>query len=294
MIALLCLTCGHRNPVGARFCNACGGPLHLKPCAQCEAFNTRAAAHCHQCGEAFTFDFAAMDVPFPDDIAADANSAPVEASSAVPQRSNALVGRIGALVAVIAVMVLLPAYLSHTAPDQERDDAATARRLQTVATPVKEETAATALRPAAALEPPAGVGVTAMPAFAAPVATDAPAAPEAFPSTVRSDAPALDDTGRAPQRSIARQAGRETLAWSPSAKDRRGFASRSNATRIAPQHPAASSSARAATTRAKTASPRPSPRPLQTDTLPGRWQRPCAEGRGLDAGCDVRLLAKGN
>ena len=62
MLALLCLCCSHRNPADASFCNACGTPLHLKPCAHCDTINQRAAAHCRSCGEAFTFDFSAADV----------------------------------------------------------------------------------------------------------------------------------------------------------------------------------------------------------------------------------------
>src|SRR5215471_9532148 len=32
---LLCRFCDHYNPAGAKFCNDCGSPLHLKPCEQC-------------------------------------------------------------------------------------------------------------------------------------------------------------------------------------------------------------------------------------------------------------------
>ena len=61
MLALLCLCCSHRNPADASFCNACGTPLHLKPCTHCDTINQRAAAHCRSCGEAFSFDFSAVD-----------------------------------------------------------------------------------------------------------------------------------------------------------------------------------------------------------------------------------------
>ena len=47
-----CLFCDHVNPVGAKFCNDCGSPLHLKPCKQCEAINDHAAENCYQCGAA--------------------------------------------------------------------------------------------------------------------------------------------------------------------------------------------------------------------------------------------------
>ena len=45
-----CRFCDHDNPGGARFCNACGSPLHLKPCPRCEAVNDTAAAQCYECG----------------------------------------------------------------------------------------------------------------------------------------------------------------------------------------------------------------------------------------------------
>jgi hypothetical protein len=47
-----CLFCDHVNPVGAKFCNDCGSPLHLKPCKQCEAINDHAAQNCYRCGAA--------------------------------------------------------------------------------------------------------------------------------------------------------------------------------------------------------------------------------------------------
>jgi hypothetical protein len=45
-----CPFCYHANPAGARFCNDCGSPLHLKPCKQCEAINDQAARNCYKCG----------------------------------------------------------------------------------------------------------------------------------------------------------------------------------------------------------------------------------------------------
>src|SRR5947208_557923 len=47
-----CRFCDHDNPPDARFCNACGSPLYLKPCPQCEAVNDSAAPQCYQCGTA--------------------------------------------------------------------------------------------------------------------------------------------------------------------------------------------------------------------------------------------------
>jgi len=48
---VVCAACDHTNPPGARFCNACGAPVHLAQCLHCEAVNDRAATHCYKCGE---------------------------------------------------------------------------------------------------------------------------------------------------------------------------------------------------------------------------------------------------
>jgi hypothetical protein len=48
----MCAFCDHRNPAGARFCNDCAAPLHLKPCKQCHAVNDQAATNCYKCGAA--------------------------------------------------------------------------------------------------------------------------------------------------------------------------------------------------------------------------------------------------
>jgi ribosomal protein L40E len=45
-----CLFCNHANPPGAKFCNDCGSPLHLKLCKQCEAVNGQVAKNCYKCG----------------------------------------------------------------------------------------------------------------------------------------------------------------------------------------------------------------------------------------------------
>lgn len=45
-----CPFCDHVNPAGAKFCNDCGSPLHLKPCKQCQAINDQAAKICYMCG----------------------------------------------------------------------------------------------------------------------------------------------------------------------------------------------------------------------------------------------------
>ena len=44
-----CPFCERVNPSDAKFCNACGAPLHLLPCPQCGAVNDASATTCHQC-----------------------------------------------------------------------------------------------------------------------------------------------------------------------------------------------------------------------------------------------------
>src|SRR6516225_8925472 len=50
MSNVICNFCGHGNPEGSKFCNACGSPLNLTLCSQCEAINSVSARQCHQCG----------------------------------------------------------------------------------------------------------------------------------------------------------------------------------------------------------------------------------------------------
>jgi len=44
-----CPFCEHSNPTDAKFCNACGGALHLRPCLRCGAVNDVTATTCYQC-----------------------------------------------------------------------------------------------------------------------------------------------------------------------------------------------------------------------------------------------------
>ena len=83
MLTLQCLWCRHRNPAGEDVCNACGTPLYLKPCTHCDAANQRAAAHCRNCGEAFSFDFVAaaeLERDLGDAIVTAGDTAPAETS----------------------------------------------------------------------------------------------------------------------------------------------------------------------------------------------------------------------
>jgi hypothetical protein len=64
-----CPICNHDNPGASRFCNACGSPLDLKACPQCEAFCNRRDLACERCGHAFAVE------------ASDAGVAPVGAEA---------------------------------------------------------------------------------------------------------------------------------------------------------------------------------------------------------------------
>jgi hypothetical protein len=64
MATLSCRFCTHANPEGAKFCNDCGAPLHLRPCPQCEAITDASEAHCHQCGASLVVtDGSAVSAP---------------------------------------------------------------------------------------------------------------------------------------------------------------------------------------------------------------------------------------
>jgi hypothetical protein len=63
---LVCPACDHANPAGARFCNECGVPVHLRPCPQCEAINDGSALQCHRCA-ALLLDAAPATPPRADD-----------------------------------------------------------------------------------------------------------------------------------------------------------------------------------------------------------------------------------
>src|SRR5436190_14615663 len=57
----MCAFCAHRNPAGAKFCNDCGSPLHLKPCSQCDAINNQTATNCYKCGAACPVSFGVFE-----------------------------------------------------------------------------------------------------------------------------------------------------------------------------------------------------------------------------------------
>lgn len=122
MEALQCFCCDQPNPAGARYCNDCGTPLHLKPCKQCDAINDRPAMHCHQCGAEFAFLFAEPTFEEPFAAAADfvpADRSPGESRNIAPRGASTIgANRIPgvALMAGLVAAVALSAYYAYRPP----------------------------------------------------------------------------------------------------------------------------------------------------------------------------------
>ena len=57
-----CHFCAQANPADSKFCNRCGEPLDLKPCAQCDAMSHVAVERCWQCGARFAPEPASVEV----------------------------------------------------------------------------------------------------------------------------------------------------------------------------------------------------------------------------------------
>ena len=114
----VCPFCDHRNPAGAKFCNDCGSPLHLKPCNQCDAVNHQAATNCYKCGAEcpalFTTPEATPGLPAADPTAAWATSGDMAVAATVTQplfAAGAL--RAGWRLAAIATILIAGAYAAY-------------------------------------------------------------------------------------------------------------------------------------------------------------------------------------
>jgi hypothetical protein len=92
-----CPFCEQVNPADAKFCNACGGALHLVPCARCGAVNDVTASTCYQCHG---------QLPGRGTDERDAAQRTAEVSRPLPRRhSQAIVG-----IAVFAAIAVLGYY----------------------------------------------------------------------------------------------------------------------------------------------------------------------------------------
>jgi Double zinc ribbon len=49
MLRTECTFCDHANPPQSKYCNACGAPLHLTLCPNCDALNDKTATTCYKC-----------------------------------------------------------------------------------------------------------------------------------------------------------------------------------------------------------------------------------------------------
>jgi hypothetical protein len=299
MMTLLCFCCEHRNPAGARFCNACGTPLHLKPCKRCETINERAAAHCHRCGETFELEFVTLDEAAQ---LSGADIAPLPAASTVdsgPEGTPARRVRVYLLAAGIAMAAITATWFG--ARLSEPSEAAIA------ATPSVPAPGAHASLPG---DEPAPVRAASA-VEAIPEPGDAPAdrpeesddasdaAPSAAAATVRAE-PAVVAPLSPPRAVVARP---QAVSRDPRANGRPTPRDTRPRSATAGEPPAGGEPSRApmimAVERPSAAAPR---RALSERNVAPRKRgvvrvepgTPCSEGYAPAPGCDFRAMPKGN
>lgn len=318
MVTLLCFCCDHRNPAGSKFCNACGTPLHLKPCKHCEAINARAAAHCHQCGETFALEYLSLDDAA--ELGHPAAAAPALAGTEAPgdaprpflrPQHGILRARIVALLCGLTATAMLSAYYAYRHPH----DADAAERPSAAGAPAAPD-APPGNRPGDG-QAPATQGSSALPVErprtavggvaatipddtnrATPLETTNAGATSKRPQRDARKADPAAKSGSVPRRLAIGPGQDATSASAPVAADRPGepepqavrgpialqqTVAVPPSTRSASAHPAPA----APSQRSRDAARRPVP-------AMGSWDRPCAEGVALDPACDVRMMAKGN
>jgi len=130
----MCAFCGHRNPGGARFCNDCASPLHLKPCEQCDGINDQAATNCHKCGAALPLlpgtseamrampaSYAPPAETTTGDVEAVTPIAPQPLAASAPGTSSRLLSPGQFLVTAIAMMVAVASYDVYRVNVAKRD-----------------------------------------------------------------------------------------------------------------------------------------------------------------------------
>ena len=261
MLLLLCLCCDHRNPAGSSYCNACGMPLHLRPCPKCETINGRAASHCRKCGEAFTFDFAlaaadegnATEMPpaLPGPPQTDTPPGPRAASSS---RASAL------LVGVVAAAGL-SAFYAYRDPAQVGDGtrSAEAASAPVAATPQAATVIVRSEDQARATPTPSPVP--------APSPVVAPAASPATASLPAKRSARTKDALARPRAMVASQTrAKPTTVRKVVPKRSRRDVQLATATPVAGRQ----------------------------GPVPSASRDSCAEGSALASGCDPRMIAKGN
>ena len=132
----VCPFCDRHNPAGAKFCNDCGSPLHLKPCNRCGAVNHQAETNCYKCGAEcpalFTTSKATPVLPAADvTTPARATAGDVGVAATVPQpRFAAGALQAGWRLAGIATILIAGAYAAY------RINAATPDAMEVASQPI--------------------------------------------------------------------------------------------------------------------------------------------------------------
>ena len=98
-----CPFCEQVNPAGAKFCNACGGALHLVACPRCGAVSDVTATTCYQCHS---------QLPERGTVELGTAAPVAEVSKALPRRTP----RVIAGTAVLAAIVVLGYYSVRQLP----------------------------------------------------------------------------------------------------------------------------------------------------------------------------------
>src|SRR5205823_3192282 len=114
----VCPFCDHHKPAGAKFCNDCGSPLHLKPCNQCHAVNHQAATNGYKCDAEFPALFTTPEAtpvsPAADPTSVWATPGDVGVAATVTQPLFAAgASRAGWRLAAIATIVIAGAYAAY-------------------------------------------------------------------------------------------------------------------------------------------------------------------------------------
>ena len=211
----MCLFCDHRNPPGAKFCNDCASPLHLKPCNQCNGVNDKAATHCCKCGAAYPASSStseAMQALSPADLAPARAATGDAAITATPMqplfvppalRAHWRLLRPGLfLLAALATMLIAGAYTTRYI------NAVTPDTMEVVPEPVG----------ATAHNAPAAAPTVGLTAETTPVEPEAVAAFQAPIPATTSDAP---KRASARQRPVTVSAAKRASANNPPAPERR-------------------------------------------------------------------------
>lgn len=94
MLLNTCPFCEHGNPADSKFCNACGGALHLVPCPRCGAVSDVTATSCYQCRG---------QLPGRGTDALDSASPAAEVSRPLPRRHSRVIIGTAVLAAIAAL-----------------------------------------------------------------------------------------------------------------------------------------------------------------------------------------------